>query len=173
MDSRLSDTAVVIRVPLPDGLERVRRRYDRSASGAPAHVTLLYPFVARPLLDGDVRARVASVAASIEPFVARFAQVRQWPGVVYLAPEPEAPFRAMIGALIEQFPDHPPYGGAHAEVIPHLTVAEAEQGPLDEIGAAAVRWLPFERPVVAVEVLVDGPDRHWRRHWRVPLGVRP
>jgi hypothetical protein len=29
----------------------------------------------------------------------------------------------MTEALVSAFPEHPPYGGAHLQIVPHLTVA--------------------------------------------------
>ena len=63
------------------------------------------------------------------------ASVGRWPDVVYLAPEPDAPFRRLTAALASAFPDYPPYEGAHEEVIPHLTVAR--DAPEDYYEAAA------------------------------------
>ena len=37
-------SAVIVRVPVPPGIERLRTRWDRAASlGVPAHVTVLFP----------------------------------------------------------------------------------------------------------------------------------
>ena len=40
-----------------------------------------------------------------------FARLDRFPGTLWLAPEPAEPFARMIEALIERFPDCPPYGG--------------------------------------------------------------
>ena len=49
---RAAQSAIVVRVPVPPAVERLRRRWDRAARmGVPAHVTILYPFVAADELD--------------------------------------------------------------------------------------------------------------------------
>jgi 2'-5' RNA ligase superfamily len=45
-------------------------------------------------------------------------------GVVWLHPNPAAPFEDLIAAVRPRWPEHPPYEGIHDEVIPHLTVSE-------------------------------------------------
>jgi hypothetical protein len=55
---------------------------------------------------------------------------------LWLAPEPAQPFREFTAAVWRAFPEHPPYGGAHADSVPHLTVAECRRGTLAEMRAA-------------------------------------
>jgi 2'-5' RNA ligase len=173
MTSEGAESAVVVRLPIPPALERIRRRRDPVASvGIPAHVTILYPFVDPDALGSGVRRELAAIAARHEPFRVRFAQVGVWPGVVYLAPEPAGRFTGLTDDLVAAFPDHPPYGGAFDEVIPHLTITESADTRLDTIAAEAATSLPFERAVTRLEVLVEGPDRRWRARWRIPLGTR-
>ena len=173
MPSEGAESAVVVRLPIPTALERIRRRRDPVAGvGVPAHVTILYPFVDPDQLGAGVRRQLAAIAARHAPFRVRFERVGLWPGVVYLAPEPARPFSRLTEDLVAVFPQHPPYGGAFQEVVPHLTITESAEAPLDEIAAAAARSLPFERPVTRLEVLVEGPDTRWHSRWRIPLGVR-
>jgi 2'-5' RNA ligase len=173
MTSDGAESAVVVRLPIPPALEHIRRRHDPVAGvGIPAHVTILYPFVAPDELDGRVRRELAEIAARHEPFQVRFERVGLWPGVAYLAPEPARPFARLIEDLVGAFPDHPPYGGAFEEVIPHLTITESTDSPLEEIAVAAAGSLPFERPVTRLEVLVENGVGRWHSRWRIPLGAR-
>jgi 2'-5' RNA ligase len=167
-------SGVVIRIPVPAGLERLRRRWDVSAAvGVPAHVTVLFPFVPVSRLTPAVRADLASIAGSMEPFEIAFPRVGRFPTVVYLEPAPAAPISALTAAIVARYPAFPPYGGAFDVVIPHLTVTETADGaPLDEIAADAGRWLPFSHRATALELLVESSEGRWRRHWRLPLGVR-
>ena len=167
-------SAVIVRVPLPMGLNRLRAQWDLAAGGAvPAHVTVLFPFLPLGSLGSNVRRELAAIAAAHEPFDVRFARVGRFPGVVYLAPEPSEPFTRLTAAVVGQYPDFPPYGGAFEEVIPHLTVCESSTAPLDEIAADAARVLPFTHRVSKLDVLVEGTDGRWRSRWRLALGVRP
>src|SRR4051794_35624983 len=56
--------------------------------GVPAHVTLLFPFPTRDELDAAALADLTGLFAAIPSITARFAEVGQFPDVVYLAPEP-------------------------------------------------------------------------------------
>jgi hypothetical protein len=91
-----------------------------------AHVTLLGPFADRPLLTGELLAGLAAFFSAVAPVDATFAELRTFPdGTRYAAPEPEAPFRALTAALAARHPEHPPYGGAYDDVVPHLSVWDA------------------------------------------------
>jgi 2'-5' RNA ligase len=166
-------SGVVVRVPLPRALERLRRHEDFAATvGVPAHITLLFPFVPATELRPGVRQALAKIAATVEPFDVRFAEVGRFPGVVYLAPEPRFRFSALTDAIGRRFPDYQPYDGAFDEVIPHLTLVESATASLDAVTAAAERHLPFSCRVGSMEVLVEGPDAQWRGRWRIPFGRR-
>ena len=173
MDAIRQASAVIVRVPIPAAIERIRRRWDRAARlGVPSHVTILFPFLAPDDLDGRVRRELAAIAARHEPFRVRFERVGRWPGVTVLAPEPAAPFADLTADVAARFPDYPPYEGAFDEVIPHLTIAENAEAPLDEIAGAAADSLPFEHPVNGLAVLVETAEGRWHGHWRIPLGVK-
>jgi len=63
----------------------------------------------------------------------------EWFGqdVLWLAPEPDDPFRELIDAVWRSFPQHPPYGGAPGAPIPHLTVGERKLGTVRALRGAA------------------------------------
>jgi 2'-5' RNA ligase len=167
----LGEGAIVVPVELPVAVRRLRDRMDPTAAqGVPAHVTLLFPFMPPDQLDEDGRRRLAAIVAQEPVFPFSLSRVGRWPDVVYLAPEPDEPFRRLIAALSEAFPDYPPYGGAHAEVVPHVTIA---QDPRLAYLAAAEHALPGLLPIrdVAREALLIGhaPALPWRTHLHLPL----
>ena len=167
----MSESAIVVRIRVPAAIDRLRRAHDRSARlGVPAHVTILYPFVDGQELTTAVREHVAAIAAGYRVFDVTFASAARWPGVVYLESRPSSRFSAMIDVCAAAYPEHPPYAGTIDEVIPHLTVAETDTEPLDEILAAARAALPFTATAEALEVLAEGDDGRWRRRWRLPFG---
>jgi hypothetical protein len=136
-------------------------------------VTILYPWRdARSLTPAD-RSALGEIAATTRCFEVRFGAVRRWPGIVYLEPDPAWPFNALIDRVSLRFPEFPPYGGSISEVIPHLTLVESAEAPLDEISSAAAARLPFTRTVRALDVLVEAADGHWRPRWRLPLADPP
>jgi 2'-5' RNA ligase len=164
-------SAVIVRVPVPPGIERLRRRWDRAANvGVPAHVTVLFPFLAPSELAPSARRELASIAADTEPFDVTFASVGRFPNVVYLMPEPSRPFARLTAAVFARFPAFPPYEGAFEEVIPHLTVAESTSAPHDEIALEAAALMPIRHRITTLEVLVEGAEGRWHGHWRLRLG---
>jgi 2'-5' RNA ligase len=174
MPSEAPQSGIVVRVAVPPALERIRRRWDKAAAaGVPAHVTVLYPFIAPADLDPSVRRALAEIAASHRPFDVRFARVGRFPTVVYLSPDPSEPFTRLTEAISARFPEFPPYQGAFDVVIPHLTITDGANAPLDEIEREAAASLPFERRVTTLELLVEDDAGRWRSRWRVRLGVRP
>jgi 2'-5' RNA ligase len=174
MSSERRESAIVVRVPIPTALERIRRRWDYAAGvGVPAHVTILYPFLQPNDLRPAVRAELVALAATVEPFDVRFAAIGRFPTVVYLAPEPSGPFAGLTRAVVDRFPDCLPYGGAHDVVIPHLTITESGEAPFDDIALQVGGALPFSHRVGRLEVLIEGGEGRWHGHWRIPLGVKP
>ncbi len=115
-----------------------RHHLDPAASwGVPAHVTVLYPFVEPAQVDDHLIATLATALRHVAAFDCRFART-QWFGqhVLWLDPEPAHPFRDLTAAVWDAFPHHPPYGGAHDKVVPHLTIAERTVGNLFEVQTA-------------------------------------
>jgi 2'-5' RNA ligase len=165
-------SAIVVRIALPPALERIRREYDRSAAlDVPAHVTILFPWLPAAALATGAREQLREIARETRAFGVRFARVRRWPGIAYLEPEPAQPFATLTNRVATRYPEFPPYAGSIAEVVPHLTLVENAEGPLDEVAIQAARYLPFERVVRSLEVLIEGTDGRWRARWRLPLSA--
>jgi 2'-5' RNA ligase len=124
----MAQTAFVVRVPEAEGRVReLRERFDPSARlGLPAHITVLVPFMAPEQLTDSVRTTIANAFAALDRFNFRLQRVGRFAATAYLAPEPAAPFVALTSALVDRFPQFPPYGGAHTSVVPHLTVADGD-----------------------------------------------
>lgn len=115
-----------------------RRRLDPAGAwGVPAHVTVLYPFSDPSEVDEHVIAVVAEAVAPVPAFECSFARSR-WFGhdVLWLDPQPAQPFRDLTTAVSTAFPEYPLYGGAHDNVVPHLTVAERRLADLRAVQAA-------------------------------------
>jgi len=166
----MSESAIVVRIRVPAAIERLRRARDRAARrGVPAHVTILYPFMAASALTPDVREQVAGIAGEFRAFEVTFATVGRWPGVVYLEPVPASRFTTLMDRCAAAFPEYPPYSGTIDEVIPHLTVVEGNDVDVEEIVEAAAAALPFQARAEGLEVLVEGDDDRWRGRWRLPF----
>lgn len=151
----MTPTQTALVVPVPEAEPVVaehRRRFDPSSPwGVPAHVTVLYPFVEPAAVDDRLLRRVAAAVAGIGPFPCHFRECRWFDqDVLWLAPEPAEPFRALTLAVWEEFPDHPPYGGAHPDLQPHLTVGQRDAG----IGTGTGTALAQVEPLVAAQLPV-------------------
>ena len=171
-----TSSALVVPVPAAETVVGESRRVlDHTAAwGVPAHVTVLYPFLAPERLTSHVLTDVAAIVHRVAAFDCVFAEVR-WFGedAVWLAPEPAGPFRALTAALWRHFPDCPPYRGRHDDVVPHLTVGSAAAGTLDGMRRAAEQVrprLPVHARVDQVSLLTgaDAPGS-WRTVAEFPL----
>jgi 2'-5' RNA ligase len=156
-----------------------RLRHDPSAaSGVPAHVTVVAPFVAPARLTEELIMELGALfAARAAPRVrfarmARFAPAGEAAGVLYLAPEPADELRALTQAVVARWPEAPPYGGLHAEIVPHLTVAIAGEAALDAIERelSGALGTGFAATLDRAEVYVHAGER-WRRVASLPLGA--
>ena len=168
-------SAVVIEVPqaapLVDGW---RRQYtDDAPLGVPAHVTLLTPWVPAEQIDDQVEGRLAALlreAAAFDFVLRRTARFREGP-LLYLPPEPPEPFVGLTEAIVAEWPEHPPYEGIHDTIVPHLTVATADDEVLDGIADAVEPELPIESRATEALLLEEGEDGRWRRRRKLLLGA--
>jgi 2'-5' RNA ligase len=119
-------TALVILVPEAETLvKEFRDRYDPSAAeGMPAHITVLYPFKYTDEIGKDVVDALQTLFSRHSRFSFTLEETRRFPNALYLAPRPDVPFKELIRAATERYPETPPYGGAFSTVVPHLTIAQ-------------------------------------------------
>ncbi|MCX5055003.1 MULTISPECIES: 2'-5' RNA ligase family protein [unclassified Streptomyces] len=156
-------TALVVPVPEAEASVRVwRDRFDPAArAGVPAHVTVLFPFLHASLVDDGTCAALDEVFGRHPSFDVRFEECGRFPGVLYLAPAPAAPFRRLTEAVVDRWPQAPPYGGKY-DPHPHLTVAQGQDDAvLDEIESGLRPGLPFAARVPTVDLVVYG-DTDWQ-----------
>ena len=167
------ETAVVVRVPEAEPAIGAHRREHTpdAANGMPAHMTILYPFADSAVLVAGMVRELRETLAGIPAFrfaINRLARFTEPPSVLYGAPEPAAPFVRLTERVRDRF-GFLPYGGQHATVIPHLTIAIGlPDAELDRIQADVERWLPIECSVDACEVW-EHADRGWRLMHAAPL----
>jgi 2'-5' RNA ligase len=155
-------SALIVAIPEAEAVvAQHRSRLDGSAVlGIPAHVTVLFPFVAPGEINGAVHERLASLFAT----VSRFGVVldhTDWFGdrVLWLGPRDPGPFRALTMLVADAFPGYPPFEGEFEDVVPHLTVGHGQS--MDELRAAedSVRaHLPIPAQVAAVTLMSQQPD---------------
>jgi len=85
-------------------------------------VTILFPFAHPDDLD---EAALEQLFEHFAPFDFTLDRIERFDdGLVWLHPNPSAPFADLTSAVAQRFPDYPPYEGAFDEPIPHLTISE-------------------------------------------------
>jgi len=171
-----TETAVLVLLPEADEVVgEYRARMDRAAAlGVPAHVTVLYPFVPPDAVDARVIDALTEAVASVPAFDVAFDRTAWFDDrVLWLAPAPAGPFRDLTRAVWARFPAHPPYGGAHDDVIPHLTVGhDVPTAALRAAAAAIEAHLPLRTRVTRAWLLRGSAEPgSWHRVVDLPLGA--
>ena len=171
----MSETALICRVPEAERhIARYRERYDPSARrNVPAHVTILYPFMPPAAVDAGVLSELAAIAGAVRCFEYRLAETRRFPVSLYLAPQPDDSFAALTAAVFRAFPDYPPFAGKFATVVPHVTVAHADEAQLCEIEVELRIALASGSAIRArcgEMVLIENSSGVWEEMHCFPLG---
>ncbi|NJC73501.1 2'-5' RNA ligase family protein [Planosporangium thailandense] len=174
MSFETGQTAIIVAVPEAGRVvDRWRQRYDRSAPlGAPAHVTVLYPFLGSSRIDDGVLERLREVFGRQPAFEVGFRRCGRFPDVLYLEPEPAGPFRSLTVEIAGRWPEAPPYGGVHDDIVPHLTVAHGvDEDTLALVERDVAARLPVRAAVTEARLLAfDGV--HWATRTRFAFGRR-
>jgi 2'-5' RNA ligase len=171
------EAGLVVLVPEAEALVKpFRDRYDPSAAaGMPAHITLLYPFKPPDEIDEATLDDLRRCFRRLPPIQFALGAIRRFPAeVLYLAPEPDEPFRRLTCAIWDRYPETPPYGGKWPDIVPHLSVAcLADEQQLDVITNDFVQAsrgkLPIRATASAV-ALMDNRSGNWQVHAMLRLG---
>jgi len=145
--------------PAEGVIDRYRRRLDPSSRyRSPAHVTVLFPFMAPGHISEAVIEELGTVFARCDSFDFSLSEVGWFDDrVVYLDPTPVDPFRELTTAVTAAFPDYPPYEGAFEEVIPHVCIGrQAPRLLLRTAGWLVKRHLPITGTVNEVWLMTIG-----------------
>jgi hypothetical protein len=170
-----AESALIVVVPEAEPLVApLRLRFDPSAAaGVPADITVLYPFLAPDTIDQEVLATLGRCFAGFPPIAFQLAELRRFDGeALYLAPDPDEPFRQLTLAAWRLFPEHPPYDGRWPQIVPHLSVAQPKQDSdniVAEVGAAARDGLPIKAATKEV-VLIENTNGRWTQRAKFRLG---
>jgi 2'-5' RNA ligase len=150
LEERRAGSALLLVAPeLDELIGGYRRRYTVDGAVVPPHITLLHPCFSPMEVTPALLRRVAQVVGAVPAFGFAVAGLAGFPtgGVLYLAPEPAAPFVALITRLRRAFPEITTYWDAYDEIVPHITVADlalADRPDLhDEIAATLAPRLPI------------------------------
>jgi 2'-5' RNA ligase len=168
------ETALVIVIGDAEPFEEIRREFApwSIVRGIPFHITLLHPFAQREELTEALLVDLRSFFAARKPFEFELTRVAMWPRDVYAVPEPDGDLRNCMQALFALFPQWPPYGGIHPEVVPHATLAEDldAKSVYPEIERRAAPYLPRRCQARDVALLEELEPARWRERERFPFG---
>jgi len=171
----MAETALICRVPEAEAyIAHYRQRFDPSARrNVPAHVTILYPFMAPELVDGEVLATLQRIVNSVPCFNYRMAKTQRFPVALYLEPEPGQPFSALTDGIFRAFPDYPPFDGKFETVVPHVTVAHGDEPLLCEIEVELRIALPGAGVAARCNevVLIENSSGRWEQMHVLALGT--
>jgi hypothetical protein len=152
----------VLAISLPEAgnvLSYVRSRFGGEVPpvGAPAHITLLYPWMPPVLIDEKVRAELASLFAGFPIF--DFSLKLGWFGreVLLLVPEDPAPFIRLSRAIISRWPEFPYYGGEYDDIEPHVTLAYGDESSLSELAAEVASQVPVRARTSSIGLSIGQP----------------
>ena len=162
------ESGLAVLVPAADLLVgRFRDKHNPSAAGMPAHITLLYPFKPPSEIDATEIERLRQCFAGFRRFDFSLTTIHRFPnGALYLAPEPDEPFRQLTLTIWSCYPETPPYGARYSIVVPHLTIVEPAEGcdierVASEFTEAAEDILPIR--AIATEIaLMDTSSGSWQ-----------
>lgn len=174
----MAESAFAINVPEAEPyVGALRERFDPSAKlGVPAHITVLYPFMSPEQITEPVLNKVRLALSSAVAFTFCLVKIDRFPGALYLAPVPTEPFIALTEKLVQQFPDHLPYGGQHDSIVPHLTVAQAGEPEHSLAETQLATTLP---PLAGIQascnevVLIENSSGRWEHMHSFPLATSP
>jgi 2'-5' RNA ligase superfamily protein len=166
------ETCLIVPVPVAEAAVGGHRgRLDPSAAdGAPAHITVLSPFLRIDAVRAEEQARLRALFAIADPIPFSLTRVARFPGVLFLAPEPSERFVALTEAVWRRWPERPPYEGAYDQVIPHLTVGVG-QADFADVERALTPLLPIAATAEEVWLLVRSEAGRWELELAFPLGA--
>ncbi len=162
-------------IPVPDTgpvIEGWRRRLDPEPHPlAPAHITLLYPFLDPDLITDGVIEALARLLGSTGKFDYTLDHLDWFDDrVLYVAPEPEERFIALTEMLVQKWPRCLPYGGTFTRIVPHLTVGKTPcETPLEEAAAEIASELPIHTRAEEVWLMTAELPAGWSVIAKFPL----
>jgi 2'-5' RNA ligase len=163
----MSVSAFVVEVPAAESLVgELRSRFDATSKlGVPAHITILFPFMAAEEITSDVLREAQTALNAVTSFAFSLPTIGRFPTTAYLSPAPSEPFVALTTALTERFPMFRPYGGAHEDTVPHLTVAQGDASNAASAAAELEHRLRALGPIrtrCKSVTLLENSSGHWR-----------
>ncbi len=98
-----------------------------------SHVTLIVPFLPPERVTPSVEQELEELFARTAPLRFRLTGACAFPGgFVYLAVDSPSPIVELVREIVDRWPEAPPYGGRHSDVVPHVTVWDDPDGAVPD-----------------------------------------
>jgi 2'-5' RNA ligase len=159
---RTGETGLIVSVPEAEPVVGIwRSQFDSAAAaGVPAHITVLYPFLDRQLVDDGILAELDALLVQHPAFELQLAQCGRFSDVLYLVPASETSLRALTSAVAARWPEAPPYGGQFADVVPHLTIAYRQEPAVFDMIESDLRGrLPVTARITSAQLIAYAGGR--------------
>jgi 2'-5' RNA ligase len=141
---------LLIMVPVPEAEPRVaalRARFDPSAKrGLGAHITLVHSKMSADIGSGTME-RIAAAASAVLAFPYQLTRVARFPGTVYLAAEPTAPFVRLAATLSAAMLSDARVPAQAAPLVPHVSVVRKSTADDREVAAELEILLRRDGPI--------------------------
>jgi len=133
----MRETYTAISIPVPDAmfLQSFRLKHiSTPAATMPPHISLFGPFKEMESIDEKVVQDLKEITNSFPRFHFSMHKTGCFPHiqVLYLEPEPAAPFKTLHRAIREKFPEVTP---DFSDPVMHLTLARVKDGDLENVEA--------------------------------------
>ena len=163
----MAHSLILVRVPeLDPHVASLRARFDPSARrGLGAHVTILHSNLPAGGIDPSTPEHIATVASSLSPFDYRVTRLARFPGTLYLAVEPAAPFVRLRERLCAVLPVDERERRREGPFIPHVSVVRKSAVDDRDVEAELAAMLLRHAPIACVcqeIVLLENSSGGWR-----------
>jgi 2'-5' RNA ligase len=170
----VSQSGLIVVVPEAEPLVGAMRwKFDESARlGAPAHITVLFPFMEPERIDDVVLEKCARTLSTHKRFAFQLHRVGRFPTTAYLEPDPQDSFVALTVGLAQAVPDYPPFRGRFTSIIPHLTVAQGDASEAETAAQELTSRLKSAGSVsclCAAVTLIENSSLKWKPMHVFPL----
>jgi 2'-5' RNA ligase len=146
-----------------------------AAAGVPPHLTIMFPFLPPQDLSAqriDALERLIGQATAFDFRLTRVSEFEQ--GVVYLVPEPAAPFADLTSEIGQQFVLVPFGGEFGTDPVVHLTVAINASPPVrQQIADRLGPELPISLRASEAWLMVGSDSGGWNVARQMPFGAIP
>jgi hypothetical protein len=170
----MKETYTAISIPVLDAmfLQSFRLQHiSTPATTMPPHISLFGPFKDMEAIDENVVKSLKKITDSFSRFRFTLHKTGCFPDihVLYLEPEPVAPFKELHRAICTKFPEVVP---DFPDPVMHLTLARANNGELEKVKAEFYKKLGKRLPIeaTATEIgIYEKRNNVWRQQISLAL----